>query len=207
MPPNASLHSHDQHTHRLLSAIESGANVSQRSLARKLGIAVGLTNLIIRRVVRRGWVRMVHVRPNRVSYLLTPAGIAEKARMSRDSLQYSVRFYSEVRRRVGARFATLSREWPGPTAGAEKRIVFFGTGEVAEIGYVCLQETDLTLIGAIDDQGRSRFFDVPLRSPEWLRDTAGTAFEHVVVMAFEGVDGIAEQLSELGIPADRIYCL
>ena len=31
--------------------------------------ALGLTNLLMRRVVRQGWVRMIHVRPNRVSYL------------------------------------------------------------------------------------------------------------------------------------------
>ena len=153
--PLASVHSHDQHTHRLLSEIEAGQDLSQRSLARNLGIALGLTNLLVRRLVRKGWVRMIHIKPNRVSYLLTPTGIVEKARMSRDSLQYSVRFYAEARERIRDRFAELSAEWPSNNGSSEKRIVFLRTGEVAEIGYVCLQETDLQLVAAINDHGPS----------------------------------------------------
>lgn len=201
------MHSHDQHTHRLLSELEAGTQVSQRSLARRLGIALGLTNLLLRRVVRKGWVRMIQIRSNRVSYLLTPTGIAEKAKMSRDSLQYSLRFYSEARKRVGARFAELSTEWPADSQ--EKRIAFFGTGEIAEIGYVCLQETDLQLVGAIDDQGRGRFFDVPLHGAEWLRETGHEEvhYARLVVMSFGDVKRIADQLTELGVQRERICWL
>jgi DNA-binding MarR family transcriptional regulator len=62
---------------------ESDNRVSQRSLAKVLGIAIGLTSLIVKRLVRKGWVRVIHIKPNRVRYLITPAGIAEKTRMSR----------------------------------------------------------------------------------------------------------------------------
>lgn len=203
MPP--SLRAHDHHTHRLLAEIGSGEHGSQRTLSRRLGIALGLTNLLIRRLVRKGWVRVIHIRPNRVMYLLTPTGIAEKARMSRDSLQYSLRFYTEARQRIAARFATLSYEWMS-SANDEKRIVFFGTGEVAEVGYVCLQETDLRLIGAIDDQGRSRFFDVPLYSEDWLKQASnGVAFGGLVVMSFENRDVIARELDRLGVPDGRVF--
>jgi hypothetical protein len=199
------VHSHDEHTHRLLAEIASDEHLSQRTLSRRLGIALGLTNLLIRRVVRKGWVRVIHIRPNRVMYLVTPTGIAEKARMSRDSLQYSLRFYTEARQRIAARFATLSQEWT-PRVGDDKRIVFFGTGEVAEVGYVCLQETDLRLIGAIDDHGRSRFFDVPLYSEDWLKQaTDNVAFGRLVVMSFETRDAIASELARLGVPEDRVF--
>jgi hypothetical protein len=176
-------------------------------LAKNLGIALGLTNMILRRVVRKGWVRMIHVRANRVRYLLTPTGIAEKVRMSRDSLQYSVRLYLEARERVSARFAALSKEWPGDSS--EKRIIFFGTGEIAEIGYICLQETDLTLVGAIDDQGKSRFFDVPLRSLHWCQPDFSDQAPYwcLVVMSFDDVGQVARKLQDAGIPNDRICWL
>ena len=204
----ATLLSHDQHTHRLLSEIEAGQHLSQRSLARSLGIALGLTNLLIRRLVRKGWVRMIHIKPNRVSYLLTPTGIAEKARMSRDSFRYSVRFYAEARERIRDRLSVLSAEWRADDNGSEgKRIVFFGTGEVAEIGYVCLQENDLELVGAIDDQGRTRFFDVPMYPPEWLAGQAwaGTPFGRLVVMSFEPTETTQSQLEALAFPIDRVF--
>jgi len=100
--------SHDQHAHRILTELESDGRASQRSLSRNLGIALGLTNLLVRKLVRKGWVRVIHLKPNRVRYLLTPAGIAEKARMSRQVLQNNVRFYAEARDRIAERFAQLS---------------------------------------------------------------------------------------------------
>ena len=75
--------SHDHHTRRILTQIEAEDKISQRSLAKELGIALGLTNLLIRRIVKKGWVKVINVRPNRVRYLITPTGIAEKARITR----------------------------------------------------------------------------------------------------------------------------
>ena len=74
----------DHHTLRLLSRIETEQVVTQRSLSKDLGIALGLTNLLIRRVAMKGWVKIVNIRPNRVRYLITPAGIIEKSRITRD---------------------------------------------------------------------------------------------------------------------------
>lgn len=154
---------HDEYAHQIMSEIEAGHPISQRSLASSLGIALGMTNLLLRRLVRKGWVRVSHIRPNRVSYFLTPTGMAEKARMSSAYFRNSVQYYAAARDRIRARFDDLSRAWPDRSSdGAAKRIMFLGTGEVAEIGYVCLQETDLQLAGVIDFQGRARFFGVPV---------------------------------------------
>src|SRR5207249_1951942 len=106
-----------------------------------------------KRLVAKGWVCVVRVRRNRVRYLLTPAGVAEKVRMANTYLQHSMRFYIEARNRMRNSFAAVSSSCStGETGGGSKRIVFFGTSELAEIGYICLQETDLQLVGVIDDQ-------------------------------------------------------
>jgi DNA-binding MarR family transcriptional regulator len=198
--------SHDQFTHRILTEIEADNRLSQRSLSRDMGIALGLANLLVQRLVRKGWVRIIRIKPNRVRYLLTPAGIAEKARMSRVALQNSIRFYVDARDRICERFATLSRELPGDGPVA-KRIVFYGSGEVAEVGYVCLQGTGLQLIGVVDDQGRERFFDVPVYNPALLHatDINGSPFGRLVVMSFGETDKIREQLKALAIPPDRVF--
>jgi DNA-binding MarR family transcriptional regulator len=196
---------HEEHTHRILSEIEKGSASSQRTLAGSVGIALGLTNLLLKRLVRKGFVRMSLIKPNRVAYFLTPTGIAEKARMSRDAFQNSVQFYAEARNRIRLSFVTLSAEWP--VSSGPKRIVFFGTGEVAEIGYICLQETDFELIGVIDDQGRRRFFDVPVHSADALRDGGlnGTAFDRLVVMSFRESERIRGSLRDAGVPADQVF--
>ena len=204
--------SHDQYTHRILTEIEADNRVSQRCLSRDLGIALGLTNLLVRRLVYKGWVRIIRINPNRVRYLLTPAGIAEKARMSRAALQNSIRFYVEARDRIRERFATLSRELPDDGRGSDngpaaKRIVFYGAGEVAEVGYICLHGTDLQLVGVVDGQQRGRFFDVPVYDPALLHaaDINGSPFGRLVVMSFEETDKIQMQLEALAIPPDRVF--
>ncbi len=81
------MDAHEQYEHQILNAIDASQSLSQRSLASSLGIALGLTNLLVRRLVRKGWVRVTRIKPNRVGYFLTPAGVAEKTRLSRLYLQ------------------------------------------------------------------------------------------------------------------------
>src|SRR4051794_23826620 len=58
---------------QLLEAVEQNARVTQRTLATKLGIALGLTNIYLKRLVRKGYIKCVNVQSNRITYLLTPA--------------------------------------------------------------------------------------------------------------------------------------
>src|SRR5262245_25417864 len=101
------MSSHDLHVHQMLDKIASGRAVSQRVLARELGIALGLTNLLLRKIVRKGWIRLVRVRPNRVRYLITPAGLSESARIYRNRLANNVQFYKETRDRIQESFRKL----------------------------------------------------------------------------------------------------
>ncbi len=200
----------DRHAHRILTEIESGEPLSQRSLARRLGIALGLTNLLVRRLVRKGWVRVTGIKPHRVSYLITPQGIAEKARMTREYLRYSLAFYSEARDRIAERFATLSMEWPADADNIEKRIVFYGADEVAEIGFVCLQSTDLKLVGVVatDEAERTRsFFGLKVHTRESLRGGTidGIPFTVLVVMSFEDSGAVQPSLSGVGSEATHVF--
>src|SRR5688572_9162218 len=133
---------HDVYIRRILDHLDAGRPVSRRTLPGELGIALGLTNLLVRRMTRQGWIRLVRVPPNRYRYFLTPSGLAQKARMSRAYLAHSVHFYTETRDRIRQTFDTVSANWElFGGAGAEAG-VFFGGGEIAEIGYVCLQDSD-----------------------------------------------------------------
>jgi hypothetical protein len=157
-------------------------------------------------------VRIIRVKPNRVRYLLTPTGIAEKARMSRAALQNSIRFYAEARERIRERFAALSRDISEDGRGVEgdpsaKRIVFYGAGEVAEVGYICLHGTDLQLVGVADSRENKRFFDAPVHDPALLHaeDINGIPFDRLVVMSFEETEEIKARLNAVAIPPSRVF--
>jgi DNA-binding MarR family transcriptional regulator len=195
---------HGRHMRGILLEIEADHAVSQRHLSHRLGIALGLTNLLLRRIIAKGWVKVVHIQPNRVRYLLTPAGIAAKARLTREYLEGTIQFYTDARERVRERFAELSGDLDG--LGLSKDIAFYGAGEIAEIGYVSLQETDLRLIAVVDDARKKPFFGVPVHPPEDLHASAvgDHRFERLVVMSFDAA-GIAARLDALGIGPERVF--
>ncbi len=200
--------SYDRHTEHILDEIGAGRPVSQRSLSRDLGIALGLTNLLMRRFIRKGWVRATAIRPNRMRYFLTPAGFAEKARISGVALQNSVAFYRQVRQRLSHSLTQLVENWPLTSGRADRRIFFYGTGEVAEIAYICLQEAPLTLVGVIDDEfRRPDFFGVAVHP---LADLSVALLDHLgaerlVVMTFTETDRVREALDAIGFPMERVF--
>ena len=71
----------------ILTAIDEGRPLTQRDLSQRLGVALGLTNLYLKRLVRKGFVKVVQFpqKPaarKRLRYLVTPMGIAEKSRLT-----------------------------------------------------------------------------------------------------------------------------
>jgi DNA-binding MarR family transcriptional regulator len=197
-------------THQILEEIHASAHVSQRSLASSLGIALGLTNSLVRGLIQRGWVRATRVQRHRVKYLLTPAGIAEKARLSQAAFQNAVDRYRVARARVQETFGAVSASWnagsPPAVDGRRKPVVFYGTGELAEIGFICLQETDLELVAVIDDHGRDRFFGVPVCTPAAAGEVlkAAGSDTRLLVMSLVRTEKIEDRVAALGWPADQV---
>ena len=59
--------------------MRDNASISQRSLARELGIALGLTNAYLRRCIHRGWIKASQAPANRYAYYVTPRGSLKRA--------------------------------------------------------------------------------------------------------------------------------
>src|SRR3989338_4298494 len=114
---------------QLLNEVERDAGITQRSLANKLGVALGLTNLYLKRLARKGYIKITTIPSHHIKYLLTPRGMAEKSRLTYAYMQYSLSYYREMRQRLKQVLTELSR------AGA-KRIAVDGTGELAELAYL-----------------------------------------------------------------------
>jgi DNA-binding MarR family transcriptional regulator len=201
-PPN---HEHDQ---RILQAIASGQRVTQRGLAGELGVALGLTNLLIRRLVAKGYVRMTHIGTRHMRYLLTPAGWEALAAAAHQSLENTMHLYTQTREQIRVSLSAVSERCPIDPSG-EKRIVFYGAGDVAEIAYVSLQRTDLQLVGVVDDTRVGRFFHLQIsRLSELTTEAvAGVPYSHIVVTTVRHAAAIRRRLHHVGITADRVTYL
>jgi DNA-binding MarR family transcriptional regulator len=139
----------------LLSELERDGNVTQRSLASKLGVALGLTNLYIKRLARKGFVKVTTIPPHRIRYLITPQGFAEKSRLTYLYMQYSLSHYRDMRSRLREMLTAASQD-------GMKRVVIYGTGELAEMAYLSLREMNLTLVGFVDDGEIETFLSYPV---------------------------------------------
>lgn len=74
-----------------------GDQTTQRTLARDTGFSLGMTNLLIKRLVKKGIIKVVSMNGRTLSYILTPKGFAEKVRRSYDYLASSIRHIARVR--------------------------------------------------------------------------------------------------------------
>src|SRR6187455_3042240 len=140
---------------KLLEAVEQDAHVTQRGLASRLGIALGLANIYVKRLMRKGYIKCVNVQPNRISYLITPRGIAEKARLTYEFMDYSLHLYGEVRQHL--------REAMQDCAAEGKRVAIFGSGEAAELAYLSLKESGMEPVAIFDQDGGRVFLGMPVR--------------------------------------------
>lgn len=85
---------------QILEYLEGNPDTTQSDLATRLGVAVGSINWYLKRLISKGYVNVRRMRRRRLRYLITPQGIAEKARLTRAYLQASLRFYRETRAQV-----------------------------------------------------------------------------------------------------------
>jgi DNA-binding MarR family transcriptional regulator len=185
-------------TLQLLTEIESDVKITQRSLSKKLGIALGLTNAYLKRLINKGFVKIHRASANDIRYVLTPSGLMEKSRLTYHYLQYSLNFYRDMRTEVQSCFDALAGK--GVTY-----LAFYGIGDVAEIAYVCLHGSPLELVGVIDDdQAGEAFFGHPVQERQALNDLD---FDAVFVASLENAERKAQDLMSLGIPREKIVRL
>lgn len=142
----------------LFDAIEGGQSVSQRSLAMRLGVALGLTNALVKRCVKKGLLKVREVPARRFAYYLTPKGFSEKSKLTAEYLSHSLKFFREARQQYDRLFETCVRNgWT--------RVVLYGAGELAEIASLAAAETGVELLAVVDPaRNAHEFCGLPVKA-------------------------------------------
>ena len=95
----------DETTHySLLKTLEDNPGLSQRDLAKRLGVSLGKINFCLNALVEKGSLKINNFRnsDNKIAYayLLTPRGVEQKARMTVDFLKIKIREYERLRAEI-----------------------------------------------------------------------------------------------------------
>ena len=118
----------------LLEQVERDPDVNQSALASQLGVAVGTVNWHLKRLIAKGYVKVQRAERKKLRYIITPEGIALRARLTIDYIERSFDLYHKTRQRVKDHLATVH-------AAGHNRVRIRGDGDVADICRLsCLEQ-------------------------------------------------------------------
>ena len=135
---------------RIIEEISRDRNLTQRKISRRADLSLGMTNLILKRLVSKGYVKIKGLDKRKVQYILTPKGFSEKARKSYRYFLKTIHSLKEMKEKIQELISTEHRK--GSTY-----FVVLGDGELADVVELSLQS-----LGANDLEYRrvSRLEDI-----------------------------------------------
>jgi EPS-associated MarR family transcriptional regulator len=106
-------------TFRVMHAIDDNPVITQRELAKRLGISVGRLNYCLKALIIKGWVKMQNFTQSKnklgYTYLLTADGVAQKTALTGKFLKRKLLEYEELKKEiqsVGGRLDSSEKELP-----------------------------------------------------------------------------------------------
>lgn len=172
----------------ILKHVEGDARLNNRMAASKLGCSVKLAHELLRKMVDRGCLHVKKIHSRRWDYFLTPKGIAEKMRLTREFISFSRYFYHEARKASSMLCRRLAER-------GFKKVAFIGTGDLSEIMYLGVKEWGLSLESVYASKGDD-FLGVPVKTFECLDNNTADALiictydEHNPMLKAQLPDGI-----------------
>jgi DNA-binding MarR family transcriptional regulator len=119
---------------RLLEALGQNPDTTQATLAAQLGVAVGSVNWVLKRLIRKGYVKVTRLQRRKLKYFVTPQGLAVKAHLTSEYLKASLRIYRLLREEARQVLEEVQEAGYGV-------VQLNGDGEAAEIfRLTCLEQ-------------------------------------------------------------------
>ena len=123
----------------LLEHITVDPDATQATLASQLGVAVGTINWHLKRLIDKGYIKVKRAERRKLRYIITPDGIALRARLALDYIQTSMRLYRLVRERSLRAIQQLHK-------AGYNQVRIIGDGEVAEICRLTCLEQNINIV-------------------------------------------------------------
>lgn len=129
----------------LLKAVDGNSELTQRSLAAELGIALGLVNTYLKRCVNKGYIKTRQIPRNRYAYYLTPKGFAEKSKLAAEYFYQSLSLFRQAHAAYKTILETCAvNNWT--------RLALCGSGDLADIVILLTSEFDVRIVKIYDPE-------------------------------------------------------
>lgn len=122
----------------ILEHIEKDPDADQAAIASQIDVAVGTINWHIKRLVEKGYVKVMRLNRKKLRYIITPEGIAHRARLTVSYIQNQFSLFRLVRERAIAMLALLNEK-------GYREVNIAGEGDVADVCRLTSMEKGFTL--------------------------------------------------------------
>ena len=89
---------------QILKSLERDSRSTQRQLSSNLGVSLGKVNYCIKSLIEKGFIKVNNFRNNKnkiqYSYLLTPKGIEEKAKLTLEFIKIKTQEYDALKQEI-----------------------------------------------------------------------------------------------------------
>jgi len=128
----------------LILELQRSSNISQRALARRLGLALGTVNRFLNDMIAAGYVRVFNRTVRPYAYVVTDDGEQYQRRLSHEHYSWVLSHLQRLEQRIRSTLGDLRRQ-------GVKRVVLYGAGEVMEATHRVACEVGLHVVGVVDD--------------------------------------------------------
>jgi DNA-binding MarR family transcriptional regulator len=192
---------------RVLSELERAPDISQRRLARQVGVSLTLTNRLLHNLTQKGYVRITRASWRGWLYTLTPAGFSRKIQLTISYIHRFLGHYQRIRQ-------TLREELEPLGLNSESRVAIYGpvlnradrTWELAELVYLGLKELGIEEVDvfAPDNAGGDRFLGLRVRDMETMRQEE---YDRIILVSLKDLAAGSVELQGRDIAPNKIVTL
>ena len=186
----------------LMDVLETEEQVTQRELSRRTGLNLKKVNYCLHKLLDKGHVkfqRVVH-NPDKRAYLyvLTPAGLRAKSRLTYSFLSYTLNFYNQIEDRFRKCFAEMARF-------GVKKILLYGASDATKIVLSLAHDEDIQVVAICDGPTAMR---QQIEQVRVSRESNGeNNWDGILITALEDHRKLEDELCSLGLPEERIWKL
>ena len=128
----------------LLEEIERDPDTTQASMADKLGVAVVTVNWHVKRLIAKGFVKVKRAERRKLRYIITPEGIAERAKLTVAYIENSMLLYRQTREQAIQVLDQARRH-------GFDQIMIEGDGDIADVCRLTSIEQGMSIAESLDD--------------------------------------------------------
>jgi len=118
---------------KIIDEIGKDVNTTQRRISHQIGLSLGMTNIIMKKLIAKGYVKVKGLNRRKVQYILTPRGFAEKVKKTHGYLLRTIDTLKAIKEKI--QDTALEYYEKG-----EKNFTILGKGELADIVEISLRD-------------------------------------------------------------------